>query len=175
MMPPTETSSPTPYSTVGGGWHRLRRRLSNAAFRSSFELSWFFPALLLLGIGRAAVLLVPFRKMASTMGRYQGPCVWIPLLTSEQSQRADQIGCSVRLAARYTPWTANCFPQALAASTMLRLYRVPYTLHFGLCHDPDSREMKAHAWISAGPVKVTGGTSFHQFAVVGTFYYDGTR
>ncbi|WP_205527336.1 lasso peptide biosynthesis B2 protein [Solimonas sp. K1W22B-7] len=131
--------------------------------------------LLLLGAGRAAVLLVPFRRMAPVVGRQQGPCPWIPLLTPRQSRRADQIGRSVRLAARYAPWTANCFPQALAATAMLRLYRVPYTLHFGLRHGTDGSEMNAHAWISAGPVKVTGGASFRQFTVVGTFYYAGAR
>lgn len=109
------------------------------------------------------------------MGRYQGPCAWIPLLTSEQRRRADQVCRSVRLAARYAPWTANCFPQALAASAMLRLYRVPYTLHFGLCHSPGGRELKAHAWVSAGPVNVTGGASFQQFTVVGTFYHAAAR
>lgn len=174
MPPPAETPSPTPASAIARRWQRLRQRLQGAASRPAFELGWFCPALLLLGAGRAAVLLVPFRRMAPVMGRQQGPFPWIPLLTPAQSRRADQIGRSVRLAARYAPWTANCFPQALAASAMLRLYRVPYTLHFGLCHAADGNGMKAHAWISAGTVKVTGGASFGQFTVVGTFYYAGT-
>ena len=80
-----------------------------------------------------------------------------------------QIGRAVRLAARYTPWDSNCFPQAVVARLLLGLYGIPYALFFGLRRDPDSGAMLAHAWVAAGRVRVTGGESFGQFTVVGVF------
>jgi hypothetical protein len=35
--------------------------------------------------------------------------------------------------------------------------------------DPDSSGMKAHAWVAAGPIRVTGGISFDQYAIVGMY------
>ena len=35
--------------------------------------------------------------------------------------------------------------------------------------DEQTLEMKAHAWVVAGRVPVTGGVSFGQFTVVGVF------
>lgn len=91
------------------------------------------------------------------------------MVGSAQEVRARQIGQTVRLAARYTPWDSNCFPQAVAARLLLGLYGVPYAIYFGLMRDPDSPDMKAHAWVAAGRVRVTGGRSFGQFTVVGIF------
>ena len=52
------------------------------------------------------------------------------------------------------------------ASTFLRQPR----FFFGLMRDPaDLAGMKAHAWVAAGRVPVTGGVSFGQFTVVGCF------
>ncbi len=52
------------------------------------------------------------------------------------------------------------------ASTFLRQPR----FFSGLMRDPaDPAGLKAHAWVTAGRVPVTGGVSFGQFAVVGCF------
>jgi len=80
------------------------------------------------------------------------------------------IGRVVRLTANYTPWDSNCFPQAITARFLMGLYRIPYIFFFGLLRDPTNPSgMKAHAWVAAGPVPVTGGVSFGQFTVVGCF------
>ena len=85
----------------------------------------------------------------------------------------------MRLAARYTPWTSNCFPQAVVARMLLGIHRIPYAIHFGLMPEsrtgsgapapaaPRSAGMRAHAWVVAGRVPVTGGHAFHQYTVVG--------
>lgn len=98
-----------------------------------------------------------------------GPHPWIPLASPEQQLRAWKIGQTIRLAARYTPWNSNCFPQAVAARLLLGLYGIPYTLCFGLARDTDSAKINAHAWVTSGRIPVTGGTSFDHFAVVGVF------
>ena len=56
----------------------------------------------------------------------------------------------------------------------MRLARLPYIMHFGLAknNNPDEMDpLKAHAWVTAGPVAVTGGRSLRQFTVVGTYIY----
>ena len=154
--------------SAGAVW---RRRFANFWRRSAFERLWVLPAWLLLGFGRAVILVVPFRHIAPRLGRLQGAAPWVPLLRPELQERALRIGRTVRLAARLSPWTANCFPQAVAASLLLRLHRVPYALHFGLAPRGSSGEdrMKAHAWVNAGPVNVTGGRSFGHYTVVANF------
>lgn len=154
---------------------RTRRRLRRAGQRSRFELLWFLPVWMLLGLSRAAILGLPFRRLAPLMGRPLGPHAWVPLLSGAQQHRALQIGRTVRLAARYTLWTSNCFPQALTASLLLRLYRVPYALHLGLAAGAVGEQMKAHAWVASGAVHVTGGTGFPRFTVVSCFASPASR
>jgi hypothetical protein len=152
--------------SVAASW---RRRLGHFARRSGFEQVWLLPAWLLLGFSRTAIVVVPFRHIAPRMGVHLGNRAWVPLLTAEQRDLAVKIGSTVRLASRFTPWVSNCFPQALAASILLRLYGVPYVLNFGLAPGEADKRLQAHAWVAAGAVAVTGGSSFDDFTVVGCF------
>ena len=116
------------------------------------------------------IFTIPFQRLAPRLGVRTGIAPWVPLLTPEQTHRARLIGRLVQMTARYTFWNANCFPQAITARWLLGLYHVPYVFFFGLSRDAsDPAGMKAHAWVVAGPVRVTGGYSFHQFTVVGCF------
>lgn len=133
----------------------------------AFVQLWFVPAWLLLGLARATILVIPFPRLARTFGHPLGTAAWVPLADARQCARARQVGLAVRVAARHTPWTSNCFPQALAARLLLALYRVPCTLCFGLVRDAGT--VKAHAWIVCGPVAVTGGAGFGHYTVVGAF------
>ena len=138
-----------------------------------FTQLWLLPLWLTLGISKALIFTLSFRRLAPHLGQAMGVAPWVPLLDPAQQARALQIGRAVRLAARYTPWDSNCFPQAVAARLLLGWYGVPYALYFGLMRDAQSLEMKAHAWVSAGRVAVTGGASFGQFTVVGVFVSPG--
>lgn len=130
---------------------------------------WFIPLWIILGLGKSLIFTLSFRRLASLLGKQAGIAPWVPLLTEAQEARALQIGRAVHLVARYTPWDSNCLPQAVAARLLLGLYGTPYALYFGLRRDPGSSEMKAHAWVAAGRVRVTGGSGFDQFTVVGSF------
>ncbi len=135
-----------------------------------FVQLWFLPVWFLLAISKVLIFTIPFQRLAPRLGVRTGIAPWVPLLTPEQTHRARLIGRLVQMTARYTFWNANCFPQAIAARWLLGLYNVPYVFFFGLSRDAsDAAGMKAHAWVVAGPVRVTGGYSFHQFTVVGTF------
>ena len=131
----------------------------------------------ILGLMRACILCLPYRKYASILGDYDKTAIYTPILNTAQTIRARRIGRIVRATAKITPWESLCFPQALTASLFMRLAGLPYIMHFGLAknHNPGEIEpLKAHAWVTAGPVAVTGGRSLRQFTVVGTYIYSAT-
>lgn len=147
----------------------LLRKLRNLGHHSSFIKIWLLPTWLLLGISRALILAISFKRLAPRLGIHEGAAPWVPLLDGFEETRAEEIGRLVSVTARYTPWESNCFSQAVTGRLLLGLYRIPYVLYFGLARDASGDEMKAHAWLVAGRVKVTGGYSFGQFTVVGCF------
>jgi hypothetical protein len=148
----------------------LLRKFKSFLIQPLFIQIWLLPVWILLGISKVLIFTVPFRRLAHQLGTHTGVAPWLPLLTSDQVNRARAIERVVKMAARYTFWNANCFPQAITARWLLELYNIPYTLFFGLARDTsDKNGMKAHAWVAAGPIRVTGGYSFGQFTVVGCF------
>lgn len=146
----------------------LIRKVRSFAGLPLFTKVWIIPAWIELGLSRALILAVPFRTLAPRLGTAHGTAANVPLLTPAQEARARAIGRTIRLAARYTPWTSNCFPQAVVARTMLGMHGIPYAIHFGLMPDGNAG-MRAHAWVVAGRVPVTGGHSFGHYTVVGVF------
>ena len=150
-------------------WRLLHRKGVSFLSRPRFIQLWLVPLWLLLGLSKAVIFAVSFRRLAPHLGTAVGVAPWVPMVDSAQEARARKIGRAVQLAARYTPWNSNCFPQAVAARVLLGLYHIPYALYFGLMREPSSGEFKAHAWIAAGRVRITGGTSFDQYTVVGCF------
>lgn len=130
---------------------------------------WLVPAWLLLGLGRAAIVVIPVRYLAYSLGARCGPYPWVPLIDVKQQQRANTIARALVVASRYTPWQSNCFPQAIAASILLRSSGLPYTLFLGVARGDSETRYVAHAWVTSGRVCVAGGRSFGRFTVVETF------
>ncbi|NDJ10010.1 MAG: lasso peptide biosynthesis B2 protein [Acidobacteriia bacterium] len=145
----------------------LARTVRHFVSWPAFEQMLFPFAWLGLGISRLVVIAVPFRSFAPCLGASREASSWIPLLHAQAELRALSIGKVVRVAARYTPWTTNCFPQAITAAALLTLYRVPYSLFLGVQGNPG--KLSAHAWVAAGRVRVTGGPGFGKLVVVGCF------
>lgn len=150
-------------------WRTLARKFRSLRDQSAFTLFWLFPAWLMLGLYRGMILTLPLKRMAPFYGRDMGVESWIPLIGPNQVRRARDIRSTITIAAKYCPWTANCYPQALTARTLLRLYRVPHAIYFGLARSEDRNGMDAHAWVMAGPVPVSGGASFGRYRVVRMF------
>lgn len=144
------------------------RKMRSFSRRSRFEQAWFLPVWLLLGLSRLLILIVPFRNVAPHLGSHSGVFPWVPVVTAHQESRARAISRTVQMAAKYTPWVSNCFPQAIAARLLLGLYRIPYCLFFGVGRENDEG-MLAHAWIISGRIRVCGGESFGRYTVVGCF------
>nr|WP_156889313.1 lasso peptide biosynthesis B2 protein [Halomonas sp. 1513] len=149
--------------------NKLKRKASSFVRQPRFAKRWFPVLWVLLGLSRLAILVFSFRRIAPHLGIPVGIASYTPLLTPPQERRAAQVGQAIRLAARYTPWTSNCFPQAVTARLILGIYRIPYSLYFGVMRDLERHDYRAHAWVSAGRVAVTGGFGFHQFTVVGCY------
>jgi hypothetical protein len=145
---------------------RLARRKLQAFFgQSLFVQAWFLPVWLSLSLARAAIRLSSFHRIAPRLGRDAGIDPWVPLAPDCVERRALEISRVVRMAARYTPWTSDCYPQAIVARGLLGLYSVPYMLFFGLRRGRHGT-MEAHAWIACGRIPVTGGAACSRFTVV---------
>ena len=147
----------------------LARKFRSMRDQSAFTLFWLFPTWLLLGLYRALILTLPLKRMAPFYGEDLGVENWVPLANPAQIRRACAIRSTISIAAKYCPWTANCYPKALAARTLLRLYPVPHAIYFGLARSDEPKGMDAHAWVMAGPVPVSGGASFGRYRVVRMF------
>lgn len=145
------------------------RKAKSLSRKPPFVLLWLVPVWFLLGAAKVAINLATFKKLLAAIGHQADPFPSRPLASADQVRRALLIGRVVRLVAGYTPWESNCFPQAVSACLLLRLYRVPYALYFGVRRPAGQPDFDAHAWVVAGPVDVTGGASFGHFTVVSAF------
>lgn len=138
----------------------------------SMQLS-FVPVWCLLGIAKLLIFVLPFRRLAAGLGAFSGVAPWVPLIGQRQEMRARAIGRLLRWTARYAPWDANCFVQAIVARWLLGLFGIPHGLYLGLMRDNERGELQAHAWVAAGRVGVSGGSSFGRWSVVGCFVSPG--
>lgn len=146
----------------------LIRKLNSFSKQSFTTQCLLLPAWLLTGMARLMVLLVPFKYFAARLGRYNGTTAYIPLLDDKQQAHALSIGRAVRMSSTLAPWNANCQAQAISARCLMAAFSVPYAIFYGVAKDP-AEQMKAHAWVCAGPVQVTGGYAFDEFAIVAVF------
>jgi len=120
-----------------------------------------------LGLARLAVLLLPFRRVASHLGTH---CYETrdTNLTLPAAARALTITRSVQRAARNLPWECQCLVQAVAGKAMLRRRGIPSTLYLGVAKDEEAH-LCAHAWLRCGNVILTGREGANRFTVVSTF------
>src|SRR3954464_7461483 len=79
-------------------------------------------ALVFLGLGRATVLFIPFKRIAPHLGEMQQET---PL--GEYDANAQRVARAIYLVSRHTPWNSNCFAQALVGHVMLRRRHVAGT------------------------------------------------
>ena len=121
-----------------------------------------FEALVLLGIGRATVLFIPFKRVAPYLGEAQQETP--PGTPAAVTYR---VGRAIFLVSRHTPWTSNCFAQALAGHVMLRRRGAANTLYLGVKKDGET--FAAHAWLRHGDLVVTGGPGHEQYTVMARY------
>jgi len=135
------------------------RRLKKI-FRHPASDQWFlFEALGWLCWAKLLLLFVPFRWIASRLGRVKGET---PSPISEVERRlALRVSWAVQSVALNLPLGFVCLPQAIAAKWMLRRRGLASTLYLGL-RKGEGLKLGAHAWLRVGDKILTGrAESFH--------------
>lgn len=134
------------------------------------QLSWhkrllLAEAVVLLGLARSIVLLLPFKRIAPWLGQLntETPATFEP----DQQRIAHGVRWSISLVSRHTPWNSNCLAQAIAAKLMLQRRAVKSTLYLGVSKDGSS--LRAHAWLRTGSMIVTGDEARPAFTTLTSF------
>ncbi len=146
----------------------LLRKLAALSWAERWLLVQVF---ILLGVARLALRVIPFRHLAQHLGSRQVETA--PDAPPEHLAQARRIALAIARVSPYTPWTSNCFPQALVARYWLRRRRIPSTLYLGVAltrsEGAPNSEMTAHAWLRCGPLIVTGGPGHERYTVTACF------
>lgn len=148
----------------------ISRKLKTFTRLPWFVILWFAPVWVALALASTAIALVPFRRLHKLFGRSLGAVALVPVIDAGQQRRAADIALTIRLAARHAPFRSDCFPTAIVAQLLCRLYRVPSTLHLGasISSETGKAPLSAHAWVSSGAISVSGGSgNFSRYATVG--------
>lgn len=146
-----------------------RGALSRVRAMSWFVRCWYLPVWILLGLSRLAIITLRFRVLVRILGEPAVLPFRRPSLSSAERQRANEIGLVIRSASCRTPWKSNCFTQAVAARVMLGLFGLPWVVIFGVQRSRTNGARLAHAWVSSGAVRVTGGHGQQRYAFSGAF------
>ena len=125
-------------------------------------------AYILLGIARIAVLVLPFRWVASSIGKQirideaiDNENIMLPI------SEIRRIGRAIRRAGRYTPWNSNCLAKAIAGQYMLHRRQISNSLYFGM-HKVNGK-FEAHAWLRSNGMVLTGGSDLDRYTIVAKF------
>ena len=132
----------------------------------------FFEAYARLGIMRAAILTLPFKKLVGSLDHHKGAVA--PPLNRVQMEMALAIGEAVRTAAGNTPWESACLAQTLTAQRMLSKRKIGGIFHLGATMNNAAEEkLKAHEWLLCENTIITGEAGHEQYAVLSTFSWKG--
>jgi hypothetical protein len=136
--------------------------------RTRTERLLLLEAFVLLGIARLAVLTLPFRWLALSLGRHMNESDM--QISASDLRLARMVAQAIRSAANNTPWESVCLTQAVAAQWMLKHRHIAGTLYLGVAKDETRPEkLSAHAYIRCGDIILTGAPGHRQFTVVATF------
>lgn len=90
-----------------------------------------------------------------------------PMLTnSTPSPAALKISYTIIRSAQIVPWRPVCYPQALAAKSMLKLRGLNSVLYFGAASGNSQRLIKLHCWIAHRGVILTGKKGHKAYKVI---------
>ena len=133
------------------------------------EKKLFLEAYVMLGMMRAAILTISFKRLTRSLEHQQNKDEMIPLSDNEM-QTAISVGQAITRAAAHTPWESACLVQSLTTQRMLQKRGIPGVFYLGAIKDEESEEkMKAHAWSQCGETIITGGEGHEAFTVLSVF------
>lgn len=130
------------------------------------DRSIFLEAFFTMALTRFLILFIPFRKVASFMGKPM--CLTSEDLGEELLLAAKRITGIIERLSNHTPWESKCFVKALSAQIMLKKRRIPCTLYLGMSKDK-ANNISAHAWLRCGKFILLGDKERHGFVTVAYF------
>lgn len=151
----------------------IRRPLRRFAQVGHRRRALVIEAVAWLLLARLALILIPFPRLARSLGTFVPPTDSRALRARSKASQNDariaaEIGWAVTRSARYVPFKAVCLPQAMAARVMLKRRGVASVLHFGAAKGQD-KPLDAHAWLNAAGVEVTGYPVAKNFSEIACF------
>lgn len=123
----------------------------------------FIQAFIILGISRALVLSVHFKRLSKGFGVHGAETSHE---VCEDIKTTKLVQWAINTASRFTPWNSNCLAKAITAQKMLKKRKISSTMYFGVAKEKN--ELTAHAWLRAGNIYVTGGDG-NGYAITGMF------
>ena len=132
--------------------------------RALIDYILFIEAWFLLHFAKVIILLMPFKKIASRIGKLHVESTH-DLQSMEEPIKIEH---AVRRAARYTLHGSKCYDQALTAKALLGQIGLPATIYFGLAKEGENK-LSAHAWVRCGNNIVTGKAGMERFTVIACF------
>lgn len=118
-------------------------------------------------MAKIAIKCLSYKRLSAYFGNFRQMLVASTLPTKQQLQQALKIRRIIALTLRFTPWTSTCLAQALVAKFWCQHYRIPYFLFIGLAKEKKhSSANDAHAWITTGPIAITGGYALTTHQVI---------
>ena len=122
-------------------------------------------AVVLLGISRIALRLMPFRHIARILDR--------SLLTRKRDlpnreRKRRNVSWAITRGSRLLPGNTVCFPQGIAAHVMCRRRGIGTTLYYGVAIRPDTG-LRAHVWLQDGSNGVVGTRVAEKYVILAQF------
>ena len=150
---------------------KTHRKKITTFYRMSFKRKCLFVInFFLCGVARACIHLFPLKRLSPYFGTLHSNTIFSTILTPKQRRHAIQLRRSIELAAKYTPWHSNCLTQAMVAKFWCKRLHIPYILYIGFAKDAEKPNgYAAHAWLTAGPIAITGELSFSSFRVISSY------
>jgi hypothetical protein len=139
-------------------------------------LSWRDRALLLeavaaLTVTRAALLVVPFRKLVRRALRRSAPPLpglgAAPTTGRADPGTAKRVGWALQVTAAHLPFGSSCLVRALAGKLMLDRRGVPCLVVLGV--RAPGADFGAHAWLRAGELIVSGEAEAPDYSELARF------
>ena len=132
--------------------------------RTLIDFVFFVEAWCLLHLAKLVILFIPFKKIASSIGRQKVESTH----DLKSMVSPTKIQHAIRRASRYTLHKSKCYDQALTAKALLGQCNLPATIYFGLAKESQNQLM-AHAWVRCGNKIISGKVGMERFTVVACF------
>jgi hypothetical protein len=122
--------------------------------------------LFFMALARFFILFIPFRRVASIMGKPM--CETSEEIDPDLLLNTRQIAWLINKLSSYTPWESKCLVKALTGQIMLKKRKIPCTLYLGMAKDK-ANKLSAHAWLRCGNSIILGENERSGFITVAYF------